>query len=97
MNIKIKYPEGYGALLIPRSSTFKKYGIIQNNSVGLIDSDFCLEHGLPVINLTNKDIIIPANTRLAQILFIKKQDIKIIEGIVTQHNNHDGHGSTDNK
>ncbi|HNQ19441.1 MAG TPA: hypothetical protein PKI46_00105 [Bacteroidales bacterium] len=97
MNIKIQYPENYGSLLIPRSSTFKKYGLMQANSIGLIDSDYCLEHGFPVINLTNKDVIIPANTRIAQIMFIKKEDIKIVEGIVNQHNNHDGHGSTDKK
>jgi dUTP pyrophosphatase len=95
MNVKIKYPEGYGALLIPRSSTFKKYGLLQCNSVGLIDSDFCLEHGFPVINLTNKDIIIPAGTPIAQLVFIKKENIKLLNGIVDYIPGHDGHGSTD--
>ena len=95
MNVKIKYPEGYGALLIPRSSTFKKYGLMQCNSVGLIDSDFCLEHGFPVINLTNKDITIPAGTPIAQLVFIKKENIKLLNGIVNYIPGHDGHGSTD--
>ncbi len=40
MGVSIKLPQGYKADLKPRSSTFKKYGIIQTNSVGLIDTNF---------------------------------------------------------
>ena len=40
MGVSIKVPEGYKADLKPRSSTFKRYGIIQTNSVGLIDSTY---------------------------------------------------------
>lgn len=37
MGISIRVPEGYKADLKPRSSTFKNFGLIQTNSVGLID------------------------------------------------------------
>lgn len=40
LGVSIKLPDGYKADLKPRSSTFKKYGIIQTNSVGLIDSSY---------------------------------------------------------
>ena len=97
MNIKIQYPENYGAKLLPRSSTFRKYGLIQTNSEGLIDCDFVKEHGFPVINLTNKDVIIPAGTLIAQLEIIKKLKINIKEGKVVDHENHNGFGSTDKK
>ena len=38
--VSIRVPEGYKADLKPRSSTFKNFGIIQTNSVGLIDYTF---------------------------------------------------------
>lgn len=40
LGVVIKPPEGFHSLLIPRSSTFKKYRILQANSLGLIDSNF---------------------------------------------------------
>lgn len=41
LGVAMTLPKGYEALVIPRSSTFKKYGIIQANSVGLIDETYC--------------------------------------------------------
>lgn len=41
LGIVVKIPEGYHALVIPRSSTFNKHGVIQANSCGLIDNDYC--------------------------------------------------------
>ena len=41
LGVSIKLPEGYEALLAPRSSTFKRYGIIQTNSMGVIDESYC--------------------------------------------------------
>lgn len=38
LGVAMMLPKGYEALVIPRSSTFKKYGIIQANSVGLIEA-----------------------------------------------------------
>ena len=36
----MELPKGYEAHIVPRSSTFKNYGIIQTNSVGIIDADY---------------------------------------------------------
>ena len=41
LNIVIKTPEKYATLLLPRSSLFRKKGLIMANSVGVIDQDYC--------------------------------------------------------
>lgn len=41
LGVSMKLPEGYEAHIAPRSSTFKNYGIIQTNSVGIVDSSYC--------------------------------------------------------
>lgn len=60
MGVSIKVPEGYKADLKPRSSTFKKFGIIQTNSVGLIDSSYSGKEdriGMPVFApITSDDL-----------------------------------------
>lgn len=37
LGVAIELPKGFEAILAPRSSTFKKYGIMQTNSFGVID------------------------------------------------------------
>ena len=37
----MELPEGYEAHVVPRSSTFKNYGLIQTNSCGIIDQTYC--------------------------------------------------------
>lgn len=60
LGVSIQIPEGYKADLRMRSSTFKKWGLIQANSVGLVDSTYCHEkdvYMLPVFKpLTKEDI-----------------------------------------
>ena len=41
LGIAMQLPAGYEAHVIPRSSTFKNFGIIQVNSMGLIDESYC--------------------------------------------------------
>ena len=41
LGVAMALPSNHEALVIPRSSTFKKYGIIQANSIGLIDETYC--------------------------------------------------------
>ena len=40
LGIAMELPKGYEAHVIPRSSTFKNFGILQTNSMGLIDESF---------------------------------------------------------
>lgn len=41
LGVAMQLPPNCEALIIPRSSTFKNFGIIQANSIGLIDESYC--------------------------------------------------------
>lgn len=41
LGVAMKLPEGYEAYILPRSSTFKNYGLIQVNSQGVVDETYC--------------------------------------------------------
>ena len=41
LGVAMQLPEGYEAHVIPRSSTFKTWGIIQTNHIGIIDNSYC--------------------------------------------------------
>ena len=73
LGVSIKLPAGYTAILAPRSSTFKKYGIIMANSIGVIDESYKGDKdmwGFPAY--ATKDTTIPANERICQFTIIKK-------------------------
>lgn len=40
LGISMELPKGWEAHIVPRSSTFKKFGVIQTNHMGVIDSDY---------------------------------------------------------
>ena len=41
LGVAMQLPEGYEAHIVPRSSTFKNFGIIQTNHCGIIDESYC--------------------------------------------------------
>ena len=41
LGVAMELPKGYEAHVVPRSSTFKNYGILQTNSCGIIDGSYC--------------------------------------------------------
>ena len=41
LGVAMKLPQGYEAHVVPRSSTFKNFGIIQTNHCGIIDESYC--------------------------------------------------------
>lgn len=60
LGVAMELPEGYEAHLAPRSSTFKTWGIIQTNSVGVIDHSYMGDNDqwhIPVYCLEGKDIL----------------------------------------
>ena len=67
LNVCMKIPKGYEAVVVPRSSTFKNYKILQTNHFGVIDNSFCGntdEWKMPV--LATEKTVIPAGTRICQ-------------------------------
>lgn len=74
LGFSCQLPEGYFALLLPRSSTFKRWGIIETNSAGIIDESFNSDEdvwGMPVVALRN-DVHIKKNERIGQFIILPK-------------------------
>lgn len=99
LGVAMQLPEGYEALVIPRSSTFKKYGVIQANSAGLIDESYCGDNDewhFPAY--ATREIFIPKNTRICQFRIQKHQPpvfLKEVEHL--SNNDRGGFGSTGEK
>lgn len=109
LGVAIKLPKGFVAHVIPRSSTFKKYGITQANSVGIIDNSYCGnndEWKFPAISYT--DTVIPEGERICQyeirlsqkatiwqkIKWVLSSGVKIIEVESINNTDRGGFGST---
>ena len=97
LGISIKLPEGYEAYIVPRSSSFKNWGIIQTNGIGIIDNSYCGENDvwmMPVLATKGADIHV--NDRVCQFRIVKKMpnniSINTVEHLDTQ--NRGGFGST---
>ena len=74
LGIGMKLPEGYEANIVPRSSTFKNYGIIQTNSFAVIDNSYCGDEDMwrmPVY--ATRDTVINKNDRICQFRINKNQ------------------------
>ena len=70
----VETPGGYLLQIQPRSSTFKKHGLIQTNSVGIVDQDYCGDNDtikFPYLNMSWKKQFIEAWTRIGQGVFVK--------------------------
>ncbi len=100
LGIAMELPQGYEALIVPRSSTFMKYNIIQTNHIGVIDESYCGNDDIwkmPVLNL-NQDksfICIPKDTRLCQFRIIQHQPpIHLLKVEELNSSNRGGFGST---
>ncbi|CAL4324645.1 Deoxyuridine 5'-triphosphate nucleotidohydrolase [Buchnera aphidicola (Chaitophorus sp. 3695)] len=65
-----------GAIILPRSGLGHKYGIILGNSVGLIDSDYQGEIMISLWNRSCNNYLIHPYDRIAQIVFIKIEQVK---------------------
>lgn len=65
--VAMKLPRGYEAIMAPRSSTFKRWGVLQTNSIGVIDNSYCGNDDWWMFPAyATKDVVIPAGTRVCQ-------------------------------
>lgn len=86
LGVAMRLPVGYEAIVVPRSSTFAKYGLIQVNSVGVIDETYCGnndEWHFPAM-CVDQGVTIPAGTRLCQFRIIRHQpafDFEIVTSL----------------
>lgn len=99
LGVAMKLPEGYEAHLAPRSSTFKKYGIIQANSLGVIDNKYSGTNDVwhfPAIAF--EDTIIEKDERICQFRIVKTQpEFNIVEVEKLDDVDRGGFGSTGTK
>lgn len=98
LGVAMQLPKGYEAHIIPRSSTFGKYGVLQANSSGLIDESYRGDNdwwGFPAYATRNTTI--KRGTRICQFRIVKKQSkLKIKEVKFFNSNSRGGFGSTGN-
>lgn len=74
LGVAMQLPAGYEAIIAPRSSTYKRWGLVQANSIGVVDGSYNGNDDqwlLPAIALVDTDI--PANTRICQFRIQKEQ------------------------
>lgn len=96
LGVAMALPKGYEAHIVPRSSTFKNFGIIQTNHMGVVDESYCGPNDQWFFAaLAARDTIIHRNDRICQFRIIEHQP-KIEFVIDSLENNTDrgGHGST---
>lgn len=99
LGIAIELPAGYEAHLLPRSSTFKNYGILQTNSMGIVDCSYCGPEDMwrmPVY--ATRDTVIEKNDRIAQFRVMENQPhIEFVEDDLAGNVTRGGFGSTGRK
>lgn len=74
LGVAMELPKGYEAHIVPRSSTFKNFGIIQTNHMGVIDESYCGDNDqwyFPAYAL--RDTSIRANDRICQFRIMEHQ------------------------
>ena len=96
LGVAMRLPEGYEAHVVPRSSTYKNFGIIQTNHCGIIDCSYCGPDDwwyMPVYAL--RDTTIRKNERICQFRIMENQPKLIFEeGEKLDGSNRGGIGST---
>lgn len=96
LGISMQLPVGYEAVIVPRSSTYKNFGIIQTNHMGVIDETYCGDNDewkFPALAM--RDTEIHVNDRICQFRIQKHQPQITFEEVETLGNeNRGGIGST---
>lgn len=96
LGIGMKLPIGYEAHVVPRSSTFKNFGILQTNSCGIIDNSYSGDNDQWMFPaLAMRDTVINVNDRICQFRIVPKQpDFDIIRVDHLDEKSRGGFGST---
>ena len=73
LGVSMKLPPNYEAHVAPRSSTFKNWGILQTNSVGVVDNSYSGTNDVwrwPVY--ATRDTVIQENDRICQFRIVER-------------------------
>ena len=96
LGVAMQLPKGYEAHVVPRSSTFKNFGVIQTNSQGVIDESYCGANDqwfYPAYAL--RDTVINVNDRICQFRIMEHQPkLEFVPDSLEGNSDRGGHGST---
>jgi dUTP pyrophosphatase len=82
LGISVKLPEGYEMIIAPRSSTYKNFGIIQTNSIGVVDETYCGDNDIIKMPVkADRHTEIHVNDRVCQFRIQKHQPQIIFEEV----------------
>ncbi len=82
LGIAIELPKGYEAHVVPRSSTYKNFGLIQTNHMGVIDESYCGDGDqwyVPMLAV--RDTEIQVNDRICQFRIMEHQPQLVFEEV----------------
>ena len=99
LGVSVQLPEGYEMITAARSSTFRNYGLIQSNGIGVVDESYCGDGDvlkMPVY--ATRDTVIEKNDRIAQFRVMENQPhIEFVEDDLAGNVTRGGFGSTGRK
>ena len=82
LGVSMQLPKGYEAVIVPRSSTFKNFGLIQTNHMGVIDESYCGSGDvwkMPVFAV--RDTQVQVNDRICQFRIQRRQPRIVFEEV----------------
>ncbi len=96
LGVAMELPKGYEAHIVPRSSTYKNFGIIQANHMGVVDESYCGDQDQWHFSaLAMRDTVIHVNDRICQFRIMEHQPQILFDEVENLGNsNRGGFGST---
>ena len=96
MGISVEIPKGYEMLIVPRSSAYKNFGVLQTNARGVVDESFCGDNDIihmPILAMRDTEIHI--NDRIGQFRLMPHQpEVHFIEVDHLDNEDRGGFGTT---
>ena len=96
MGISVEIPKGYEMLIVPRSSAYKNFGILQTNAMGVVDESYCGDNDIihmPILAMRDTEIHI--NDRIGQFRLMPHQpEVHFIEVDHLDNEDRGGFGTT---
>ena len=82
LGVSVQLPEGYEMIIAPRSSTYKNFGLIQTNSIGVVDESYCGDNDILRMPVkADRHTEIHVNDRVCQFRIMKHQPTIVFEEV----------------
>lgn len=96
LGVSMKLPEGYEAHIVPRSSTYKNFGVIQTNHMGVVDNSYSGTNDVWKFPAkAERDTVIYENDRICQFRIVEKMPPVVFDEVDTLDDvDRGGFGST---